>query len=79
MATVYVIKYLITSNCFVNFSLFLKELTKEFVCFGVPLLDFKILGHMSKEKTKMHACKFKQTPKQNGFQMVSFEQKRLTF
>ena len=35
--------YLVTSYCLVDFALSLKELAKEFVCFGIPLLDFEIL------------------------------------
>lgn len=35
--------YLETSYCLVDVSFSLVELSKEFVCFGIPLLDFKIL------------------------------------
>ena len=40
--------YLVTSYCLVDVSLSLVELSKEFVCFGIPLLDFEILWYMSR-------------------------------
>lgn len=45
--------YLVTSYCLVDVSLSLIELSKEFVCFGIPLLDFEILWNMSRGAWKM--------------------------
>lgn len=46
------ISYLVTSNRFVDFPLSFKELSKEFMRFRIPLLDFKIIGYMSRMNLK---------------------------
>lgn len=44
--------YLVTSNCFVDVSLSLVELSKELVCFRIPLLDLEIVWHMPRKSMK---------------------------
>lgn len=46
------VPYLVTSNGLVDFSFSFKELSKEFMCFRIPLLDFKIIWYMSWKKKK---------------------------
>lgn len=47
--------HLVTSHCLVDVSLSLKKLSKKFVRFGIPLLDFEIIWHMSR-KSKKNDC-----------------------